>query len=294
MAHHVALVCAKLGLSPHHHPSVLEQRVSVQSTIWGRTFPNPIGLGAGFDKDGEVIEPMFALGFGFVEIGTVTPQPQPGNPKPRMFRLPEDLAIINRYGFNSTGAEQVGNNLRRFRHRHRMLQDHQQGSRSPVGGVVGVNIGKNKDTIEESAIREDYVSAIRSLGPMADYLVLNLSSPNTAGLRDWQHADRLRGLVSECQRARNDVAPTIPILIKVAPDLTTDELRHIAQICLECRVEGIIVTNTTNQRPDDLLSYHRHEVGGLSGRPLRDCSTECIRALYGMTGGTIPLIGVGG
>ncbi|GAX17590.1 dihydroorotate dehydrogenase [Fistulifera solaris] len=279
-AHEVALEFARRGWSPKHRPSALEQQLRVSSQVFGLQFTNPIGLAAGFDKHGTVVSPMLDLGFGFVEIGTVTPQPQPGNPKPRMFRLTEDRALINRYGFNSVGAEQVAENLAKSMQPSTMHQ-----------GIVGVNVGKNKTT--EHAV-EDYVQGIRILGPLADYLVINISSPNTPGLRDLQHKDALQPLLEACLAARDALSRHVPLLVKLAPDLSDDELSQLAQLCLQLQVDGLIVSNTTNVRPDDLLSYHRGELGGLSGAPLKDKSTHCIRQVYAATNGELPIIGVGG
>jgi dihydroorotate dehydrogenase len=307
-AHDLAIELAKWNLSPTHHPSALEQRVSVDSTVFGRHFSNPIGLGAGFDKNGEVIEAMLDLGFGSVEIGTVTPRPQPGNPKPRMFRLTEDLGIINRYGFNSKGADRVEENLREFRQqpvintpsklKKTLSLFRGESSKASKSGIVGVNIGKNKDS-QDGDILEDYRTNIHKLGPYADYLVLNISSPNTAGLRDLQQGDALRALLTGCIESRDKLAAettkdAVPLLVKIAPDLDDDQLKEVAGICLELHIDGLIVTNTTNQRPADLVSFHRNETGGLSGAPVKDRSTECIRKVYAATGGKIPIIGVGG
>lgn len=318
----------KWGLAPHHRPSALEQRVSVETRAMGLDFTNPVGLAAGYDKDGEVIDQMLRMGFGFVEIGTVTPRPQPGNPKPRMFRLAADHGIINRYGFNSKGADYVERNLREFRELGASRSDSgggdgEEGGESgggaavlsalrwawrtlypnpPATGLVGVNIGKNKDT-EDAAV--DYVSGIRQLGPHADFMVINVSSPNTAGLRDLQKANSLRELLARCIEARNALDTTtstqvgrgrVPLLVKLAPDLTDDELKEVGATCLDVGIDGIVVSNTTNQRPEDLLAPRelRMEAGGLSGAPIRDKSTECIRKVYDATDGRIPIIGVGG
>lgn len=277
-AHEVALEFARRGWSPKHCPSATEQQLQVSSQVCGLQFSNPIGLAAGFDKHGTVVQPMLELGFGFVEIGTVTPQPQPGNPKPRMFRLNEDRALINRYGFNSVGAAQVAENLA-------------QSLQPNTKGIVGVNVGKNKNT--ENAI-DDYVQGIRILGTLADYLVINISSPNTAGLRDLQHTDALKPLLEACLEARDALSRRVPLFVKLAPDLNDEELAQIAQLCLQLRVDGLIVSNTTNVRPEHLMSYHRGELGGLSGAPLKDKSTHCIRQVYAATNGELPIIGVGG
>lgn len=304
VAHNIAIVMAEYGFSPTVRPSAAEQRVKMESTVFGRTFPNPIGLGAGFDKNGEVITAMHDMGFGFVEIGTVTPKPQPGNPKPRMFRLTEDRAIINRYGFNSKGAEEVEENLKRFRNPPVPQEEETTGWKATVKwlwntlypvrhqpGLVGVNIGKNKTSEDPIA---DYVANIERLGPYADFLVVNVSSPNTPGLRDWQQADSLKVLLTKCLETRDRLPNQPPVLVKLAPDLTDEELQSIAATCFRVEIDGLVVTNTTNQRPTDLISPHLGEIGGLSGAPIKDKSTQVIRRLYELTDGRIPIIGVGG
>lgn len=320
VAHNIAVQLSKQGLSPKHHPSALEQRISVETKVFGKTFPNPIGLGAGFDKDGEIIQPMLDLGFGFTEIGTVTVKPQPGNAKPRMFRLPADFGIVNRYGFNSKGAAAVEANLVAWRNPPPVVA--KQGAEDDDNnasftmralhwlhskalylinqptlaavGLVGVNIGKNKASTEFEQVVSDYVSNIVLLGRYADYLVLNISSPNTAGLRDLQQADILRALLQPCLAARDALDERVPMLIKLAPDLADDDLAAIAAVLLDLEIDGIVVSNTTNQRPNDLISKHRSEPGGLSGAPVKDKSTEVIRKMFALTRGKIPIIGVGG
>lgn len=350
VAHDLAVYMCTKNLAPTYRGSVSEQHLwstgGTQSVLFkndnngqrGLTISNPIGLAAGFDKNGDVVQPMLATGFGFVEVGTVTPLAQPGNPKPRMFRLKNDRAIINRYGFNSVGAEQVRANLDAFRHQQSQQQRPKNGStdeaestlasaslellwnfttttaqaiwqtlyptRQLARGVVGVNVGKNKTTKNIDAIA-DYVTCIQRLGPVADYLVVNVSSPNTAGLRDMQESSALEPLLKACLAARNALlqdsigsssSSLPPLLVKVAPDLTDEQLCAIADVCLRLKVDGIVVSNTTNQRPANLLSPGnvRQERGGLSGRPLKDRSTACIRKVYAHTNGTLPIIGVGG
>jgi dihydroorotate dehydrogenase len=248
---------------------------------------------------------MLDLGFGFVEIGTVTPEAQAGNPKPRMFRLTQDLGIVNRYGFNSQGAAAVEANLQAYRQSPVKKKDPEAGAawkamrwlqstmypEQHAAGVVGVNIGKNKETEDSAA---DYVSNITRLGVYADYLVVNISSPNTAGLRELQQADALRSLLQACLKARDALEVPVPLLVKLAPDLTEDDLQEIANVLLSLEIDGIVVTNTTKERPRDLISKHRGEIGGLSGAPVKDKSTEVIRQLFRLTRGKIPIIGVGG
>jgi dihydroorotate dehydrogenase len=250
--------------------------------IWGRLFPNPIGMAAGFDKDAEVYDALLQAGFGFVEVGSITPEPQPGNPKPRLFRLPQDGALINRMGFNSRGLTLARQHLEKRRH-----QRH---------GIVGINLGKNKTGDAE----HDYSRGVRELAACSDYLVLNVSSPNTPGLRALQSADALRTLVAAVQRARTDAAPAgpsgelPPLLLKLAPDLTAQDRTDIAEIVLSAGIDGLIVGNTTTSRPPGLHGPHIDEAGGLSGTPLLSLSTAVLRDMYRLTGGRIPLIGVGG
>lgn len=248
--------------------------------VWGRRFANPLGLSAGFDKDARVMAPMLDLGLGFVEVGSITPRPQPGNPKPRIFRLPQDAAVINRLGFNNGGLEAARKRLEAFR----------QGHPGPAaGGVVGVNLGKNKETADAAG---DYVLGAIALGPLADYLVVNVSSPNTPGLRALQGRGELEDLLGRVLDALPDPAP--PLLLKIAPDLTEADKADIAAVCLDIGVSGIIATNTTITRPESLKGAARRETGGLSGHPLFEPSTAVLRDLYRLTEGRLPLIGVGG
>nr|CAG4650270.1 EOG090X08P9 [Sida crystallina] len=255
---------------------------TLTTEVWGRTFPNPIGMAAGFDKDGEAMQGLYRTGFGFVEIGSVTPQPQPGNPKPRVFRLTEDSAVINRYGFNSQGHAAVLERVKEEINR----QDR---------GLIGVNLGKNK-TSENAA--EDYVAGVQQFGLLADYLVINVSSPNTPGLRSLQNKDELEKLISKVVEARNslDRLPRPPLLLKIAPDLTDEEKKDIVDVISseKCRIDGLIVSNTTVSRPEHLISRNCSETGGLSGQPLKDMSTQCVRDMYRLTQGRVPIIGVGG
>ncbi|GAB0092960.1 Dihydroorotate dehydrogenase (quinone), mitochondrial [Sergentomyia squamirostris] len=242
---------------------------------------NPVGIAAGFDKDGEAVKGLHELGFGFVEIGSITPLPQPGNPKPRCFRLVEDRAIINRFGFNSDGHERVLERIKKLR------EDW------TFHGVIGVNLGKNKTS---PSAEEDYAAGIKLFGPVADYLVINISSPNTPGLRNLQNKDQLKSLLTSAVEAKKSLKKNVPLLLKIAPDLIVEELNEIAEIIQleQCRVDGLIVNNTTVSRPPTLKSEHREEVGGLSGAPLFDLSTKIIFHMYKKTDGKIPIIGVGG
>lgn len=240
--------------------------------LWSIDFPNPIGLAAGFDKDAEVCDAVLDLGFGFVEAGTVTPRPQPGNSGRRLFRLTDDEAVINRFGFNSGGLDAFVARLRRRRRR----------------GVVGANIGKNRDTVDAAA---DYVTGLTAIGGLADYVVVNVSSPNTPGLRALQGRAQIEDLLGRLQASRAGRSP--PLLVKVAPDLDDRELRDVAEAALAAGIDGVILGNTTVSRPP-LRSADRGAEGGLSGRPLFALSTERLAALYAITGGRIPIIGCGG
>jgi dihydroorotate dehydrogenase len=251
----------------------------LHSRAFGLDFRNPVGLAAGLDKHGEAAHAWPWLGLGFAEIGTVTPRPQPGNPRPRLFRLLEDEAIINRMGFNSLGADAVLRNLR---------------GAGRVGIPLGVNVGRNKDTPNEQAV-DDYLAAIETLREVADYAVVNLSSPNTPELRALQQPVHVRTLVEQAVRAA--LCPggrRVPVLVKVAPDFAPGELEASVDAALEGGAAGIVASNTTTARPRDLRSRHAIEIGGLSGRPLRDLATLVISRVYARTGGRVPIIGVGG
>ena len=275
-AHGLALVALKRGLVPAPPPF---EDARLRQTLWGLEFANPIGLAAGFDKDAVAVDAMLAQGFGFVEAGTVTPKAQPGNPRPRLFRLTRERAVINRLGFNSAGHEAVlGNLLTR---------------RLPRPGPVGVNLGMNADSTDAAA---DYAAGVRVFAGAADYLVVNVSSPNTPGLRALQGRDALADLLGAVQGALAGAALENPpaLLLKVAPDLTGGEKQDIAEVAMEKGIGGIIATNTTIERPDALTGRHRDETGGLSGRPLFDPSTQVLADFYKLTEGRLPLIGVGG
>jgi dihydroorotate dehydrogenase len=252
----------------------------LEQEIFGLHFHNPVGLGAGLDKQGTALAAWGALGFGFAEVGTVTPRPQPGNPRPRLFRLPVDLAVINRFGFNSDGADAVARNL---------------AAGAPAGLRVGVNIGKNKDTPNEQAAA-DYVRAIDALHAFADYFVVNVSSPNTAGLRSLQSAQTLRPLIEQVTgRVRGVARRAIPVLVKVSPDMSDGELLESADAALEGGAAGIIATNTTTAREQlRAPSSVQAEAGGLSGAPLRARANAACRLLYRHLGGRVPIVGVGG
>ena len=252
----------------------------LEQDLFGLRFPNPVGLAAGFDKDAEVVGPALALGFGFVEAGTVTPKPQKGNPRPRVFRAPDHGAVINRMGFPNGGLARFKSNLEAHYNRS-------------VEGIVGINIGMNKEQKDPAS---DYCALIEALGPMADYLTINISSPNTPGLRDLQKKEALSALLGRVMAARKDACPDNPpaLLVKLAPDLDEAQQEEIAHTLVECKVDGVILTNTTLERPEDLPEDFRSQAGGLSGVPLRDKSTEVIRNFYRLSKGALPIIGVGG
>jgi dihydroorotate dehydrogenase len=278
-AHGLAVRALKTGLAPRA-PAVND--TILRSEVWGLPFANPLGLAAGFDKNAEVADAMLAEGFGLVEVGTVTPMPQAGNPRPRMFRLPADGAVINRLGFNNQGLEAVAK---------RLAERRRSGTRIDQAGMVGANVGPNRDSVDPAA---DCAAGVRALAPLADYLVINVSSPNTPGLRDLQGREALRMLLSSAMQARDESGAKPPLLVKIAPDLTEDDRRDIAEVVLEARIDGLIATNTTVARPDSLVSPHKAETGGLSGRPLMEPSTGVLADIYRLTGGWLPIIGVGG
>ena len=252
----------------------------LEREVFGLKFKNPVGLAAGFDKNAKLVNELAFMGFGFIEVGTVTPNPQTGNPEPRLFRLPEDSGLINRMGFNNSGIDKVRKRL----------------SRRYASIIVGGNIGKNKDTPNENAT-DDYIACFESLFDVVDYFAVNVSSPNTPNLRDLQEKDPLRKLLKTLMDLNNAKLKPKPILLKIAPDLSDTQLDDIIDIVNETRISGIIATNTTISREN--LKTGKDEIdeigsGGLSGMPLRDRSTEVIRYLYTKSNGAFPIIGVGG
>ncbi len=273
-AHTLTIHGLKTGLYPAC-ASKTDPRLA--QNIWRKTFSNPVGLAAGFDKNAEVIAPMLKMGFGFVEVGTVTPKPQAGNPRPRVFRDPAHEAVINRMGFPNAGLNTFKRNVEVFRSRK--------------SGLVGLNIGMNKEQTEPA---KDYTLLIRELGALADYLAVNISSPNTPGLRNLQEPEFLKPLLSELIAARNELANKPPLLVKLAPDLTEQQQHDIAAVLLDVGIDGVILGNTTLDRPDYLSADFRAQKGGLSGAPLTQKSTGVIRNIYKLTNGTLPIIGVGG
>lgn len=265
------------GLSKAIYPEIAPKPVNVM----GLDFKNPVGLAAGLDKNGDYIDALAALGFGFVEIGTVTPRPQPGNPKPRLFRLPEHQAIINRMGFNNLGID------------HLLEQVNQ----SRYSGILGINIGKNFDTPIENAA-DDYLIGLRKAYNAASYITINISSPNTKNLRQLQQGDEIRSLISalkeEQLKLQQEHGKYVPLVLKIAPDLSADEIAHIAKLLLEFEIDGVIATNTTIAR--DMIADHplANEAGGLSGAPVKEKSTMVVRGLAAELNGKIPIIAAGG
>lgn len=257
--------------------SSLAQPGAASVEVAGLTFPNPVGVAAGFDKDAEVPDALLGLGFGFTEVGSITPRPQSGNPKPRLFRLVEDDAVINRMGFNNAGAAAAETRLK---------------ARAGRSGILGVNIGANKDSEDRIA---DYAAMARIMTPHASYLAVNVSSPNTPGLRALQDESALSALIDGVIEARDAaaVSGTPPVFLKVAPDLEPADIDAIARIALDKGLGALIVSNTTISRPD-LRSHHAGETGGLSGAPLRSLALQRVREFRKATGGAIPLVGVGG
>ncbi len=267
----------RLGLSK----LVMRNPASVPVNVMGIDFPNPVGLAAGLDKNGDAIRGLSDLGFGFIEIGTITPRPQPGNPKPRIFRLPQAEAVINRMGFNNKGVDYL---LERVRN-------------AKFDGVLGINIGKNLSTPVEEATN-DYLYCLDKVYTRASYITVNISSPNTPGLRSLQYGDSLKELLSALQQRQEDLTEMhgkrVPIAVKIAPDMTDEEVAQVANIILECGMDGVIATNTTLSREGVEGMQYADEAGGLSGAPVREQSTHVVRVLADTLQGRLPIIAVGG
>ena len=280
-SHNLALsgmdLLAKVGLSR----LLAEKMIANPREVMGLQFPNPVGLAAGLDKNADHIAGLAALGFGFLEVGTVTPRPQPGNPKPRLFRIPEKQAIINRMGFNNQGVEHLVEQVKNAGYK----------------GVLGINIGKNFDTPVERAA-DDYCLCMQRVYPQASYITVNMSSPNTPGLRDLQFGEPLRHLLerikSEQQQLHAQYGRYVPLVVKIAPDMADDDIRDVAGALIEFELDGVIATNTTISREGVEGLVHAEEGGGLSGDPLRLKSTEVLAKLSNALVGKVPIIGVGG
>ena len=288
-AHHATLNALKAAHCLGTLPLVVKRPASDPRTVMGITFPNPVGLAAGLDKNGEYIDALAALGFGFIEIGTVTPRPQPGNPKPRLFRLPQVQGIINRMGFNNLGVDTLVENVKRAKFK----------------GVLGINIGKNADTPIEKAA-DDYLIGLRKVYAYASYVAINISSPNTKNLRQLQGGDELDALLGQLKTEQEKLAQQhrkyVPLAVKIAPDLDSEQIKQIAALLVKHRIDGVIATNTTLSRAGVEGLPHANETGGLSGLPVREKSTAVIRQLAAELnacaeqgrGSALPIIGVGG
>ena len=272
-AHSLALTAMKMGVVPL---SGLVSTDRLKTTFCGMEMTNPVGLAAGYDKNAQVVDALTQAGFGFVEVGAVTPRAQPGNPKPRLFRLTEDQAVINRYGFNNEGMEAAAARLTR------------RSRRRPV--PVGLNLGANKDSEDRAA---DFAKVLATCGPLVDFATVNVSSPNTEKLRDLQGAEALRVLLTGVLEVRDTLGKYTPIFLKIAPDLSDQELAEVAEVAMEVKIDAIIATNTTLGR-EGLKSASKGEAGGLSGAPLFEKSTRVLARLSQLTDGEMPLVGVGG
>lgn len=270
-AHRLALAALKAGLAPRPGP-ITSPRLA--TTLAGMALPNPVGLAAGFDKNAEALDGLTRAGFGFLEVGAATPLPQAGNPRPRLFRLPEDRAAINRFGFNNEGMEAIAARL----------------AAGPRTVPVGLNLGANKDSTDRAS---DFAAVLARCGPHLDFATVNVSSPNTERLRDLQGRSALAALLAGVMAARDGLDHPIPVFLKIAPDLTEPELADVAVVAREAGIAGIVATNTTTAR-EGLASRHAGEAGGLSGQPLFERSTRVLAQLSELTGGQMPLIGVGG
>ena len=273
-AHDLAIKSLKFNLLPKKLFEVKDEEM-LQIKLFGKSFPNPIGLAAGFDKSAEVYNSLLKLGFGFVEVGTVTPLKQFGNPKPRIFRLEQDDALINRLGFNNDGIEKVKNRIKLEKQ----------------NGILGVNIGPNKDTKNQS---DDFCLGLKSFFDTADYITVNISSPNTEGLRDFHDQNKLEELLAALNQIKKQKKTNISLLLKVSPDINVKDISEIADTAIKNDISAIILTNTTNKNRDNLLSETKKEEGGLSGKPLQQISTIMIKKFYKELKGKIPIIGVGG
>ncbi len=280
-AHDLGLTSIEAAYRTGLNPLLAQRPAPLPTRVFGLEFPNPVGLAAGLDKNGAHVDALASLGFGFIEVGTTTPRAQPGNPKPRMFRVPEHEAVINRLGFNNGGVDALVRNV----------------ERTKFSGVLGINIGKNKDTPNENAV-DDYLHCLDRVYPRASYVTVNISSPNTQGLRDLQEEETLKRFIGTLRERQEQLAAQHgarkPMLLKIAPDLGEAELDAIAGVLLATKIDGLICTNTTIERSTIAGARHAQEAGGLSGRPLFDKATDVLRGMSKRLGGNIPLIGVGG
>ena len=272
--HDLAIKSLKFNYLPRKMFEVEDEQI-LNIELLGKNFPNPIGLAAGFDKSGEVYNSLLKFGFGFIEIGTVTPLKQFGNPKPRIFRLEDDSALINRLGFNNDGIEIIKNRIKSEKKK----------------GVVGINIGPNKNTKDQ---KNDFCIGLKNFFDIADYITVNISSPNTEGLRDFHDQEKLEDLLLALNKIKSENKINIPLLLKISPDIKDNQISEIAESAIKNDISGIILTNTTNSNKDKLISDFKKEEGGLSGEPLQQISTNMIKKFYKQLNGKIPIIGVGG
>ena len=273
-AHDLAIKSLKFNFLPKRLFEIENEEI-LNTELFGKKFSNPIGLAAGFDKSAEVYNSMFRLGFGFVEVGTVTPLKQYGNLKPRVFRLEDDNAMINRLGFNNDGIDIV---------KERIKTDQKK-------GILGINIGPNKDTKDQ---KNDFCLGLKNFFDLADYITINISSPNTEGLRDFHQSQQLKGLLLSLNKIKKGKKINIPLLLKISPDINNDYIPDICDIALKNDISGLILTNTTNENRKNLTNESKKQEGGLSGEPLQKISTNLIRKFYKQLNGKIPIIGVGG
>ncbi len=273
-AHDLAIKSLKFNMLPKKLFDVYDEKI-LNIELMGKTFPNPIGLAAGFDKSAEVYNSILKLGFGFVEVGTVTPLKQLGNPKPRVFRLQDDEALINRLGFNNDGIDII---------KKRIISEKKK-------GILGINIGPNKDTQDQ---KKDFCVGLKNFSDIADYITINISSPNTEGLRDFHEQKKLEDLLISLNEIKKTKKSNIPLLLKVSPDIEDKDISEITTIALNNNIAALILTNTTNTNRNNLISKNKKEKGGLSGEPLREISTNMIKKFYKKVGNKIPIIGVGG
>ena len=273
-AHNFAIKSLKLNFVPNIFDKNKNDPL-FQTIMFGKKIENPIGLAAGFDKNAEVYNSMFKLGFGFVEVGTITPLEQYGNPKPRVFRLEEDKALINRLGFNNIGAESINSKIRS----------------NPPNGILGVNIGPNKDTTDKI---NDYITCIKKFHDIANYITINISSPNTENLRDFHDQTKFKKLIITIEKEMKKLNSNTPIVIKISPDISKDHVASISETLLEHKIKAVIISNTTDKNRDKLANHLKHQKGGLSGKPLEQASNQLINTFYNFLKGKIPIIGVGG
>jgi dihydroorotate dehydrogenase len=299
-AHYFSMNCLKAACAMGFTRNLLKQLFTHPSPLathlFGLTFKNPVGLGAGFDKNAKYLRELETLGFGFVEIGTVTPRPQAGNDKPRLFRLPQDKALINRMGFNNDGVEKIAARLKRWRKQQSAINPTTNQKPPTTNLLIGGNIGKNKITPNEDAWK-DYEICFRALHPFVDFFVVNVSSPNTPGLRELQEKESLRKILVHLQELNKTFSLQRPILLKIAPDLTNEQIDDVISLAQEINLDGLVATNTTISREGLQTPNARLQTigaGGLSGKPVEQRSTEVVQYIHQKTGGRIPVIGLGG